>query len=130
MSAQLKQPHALAELLANRIAILDGAMGTMIQGYGLEEADYRGERFANHPCDLKGNNDLLSITQPKIIRDIHSAYLVAGADIVETNTFNSTTIAQADYQLESIATSLIMLARKLHVRLPMQLPLNQVGHVL
>jgi len=106
MSAQLKQPHALAELLANRIAILDGAMGTMIQGYGLEEADYRGERFANHPCDLKGNNDLLSITQPKIIRDIHSAYLVAGADIVETNTFNSTTIAQADYQLESIAYEL------------------------
>ncbi len=96
----------LAQLLANRIAILDGAMGTMIQDYGLQEADYRGQRFANHPCDLKGNNDLLSITQPKIIRDIHVAYLEAGADIVETNTFNSTTIAQADYQLESIAYEL------------------------
>ncbi len=106
MSLQANQPETLTQLLASRIAILDGAMGTMIQGYGLQEADYRGQRFANHPCDLKGNNDLLSITQPKIIRDIHTAYLEAGADIVETNTFNSTTIAQADYQLESVAYEL------------------------
>ena len=106
MSAQLNQPNMLTQLLANRIAILDGAMGTMIQSYGLEEADYRGQRFENHPCDLKGNNDLLSITQPKIIRDIHTAYLEAGADIIETNTFNSTTIAQADYQLEAVAYEL------------------------
>ena len=100
MSLPVDQSSLLKDLLQKRIAILDGAMGTMIQGYGLEEADYRGERFADHACDLKGNNDLLSITQPKIIRDIHTAYLEAGADIVETNTFNSTSIAQADYQLE------------------------------
>ncbi|MBL4852295.1 MAG: methionine synthase [Gammaproteobacteria bacterium] len=106
MSLQTNQPKTLTQLLANRIVILDGAMGTMIQDYGLQEADYRGQRFADHPCDLKGNNDLLSITQPKIIRDIHAAYLEAGADIVETNTFNSTTIAQADYQLESVAYEL------------------------
>ena len=88
--------------LSQRILILDGAMGTMIQSYKLEEADYRGARFADWPCDLKGNNDLLSLTQPDIIRDIHKAYLEAGADIVETNTFNSTAIAMADYQMEEL----------------------------
>lgn len=81
-------------------------MGTMIQSYKLEEADYRGVRFADHPCDLKGNNDLLSLTQPKIISDIHRAYLEAGADIVETNTFNGTSIAMADYQMEGLAYEL------------------------
>lgn len=80
--------------------VLDGAMGTMIQRHTLEEADFRGERFKNHPHPLKGNNDLLSITRPDIIKDIHSQYLAAGADIIETNTFSSTTIAQADYHLE------------------------------
>ena len=98
--------------LAQRILILDGAMGTMIQGYGLEEADYRGERFVNHPCDLKGNNDLLAITQPHILREIHTAYLEAGADILETNSFNATAIAQADYQLESIVYELNVAAAR------------------
>ena len=96
----------LEQILKERILILDGAMGTMIQSYKLEEADYRGDRFKDHPCDLKGNNDLLSITQRKIIRDIHTAYLEAGADIVETNTFNSTSIAMADYQMEDLVYEL------------------------
>ena len=96
----------LEQLLQERILLLDGAMGTMIQSYKLEEADYRGERFANHPCDLKGNNDLLSLTRPDIIKAIHSAYFDAGADIVETNTFNSTSIAMADYQQEDLVYEL------------------------
>lgn len=83
--------------------ILDGAMGTMIQRYQLKEADYKGERFKDDPTDLKGNNDLLSITQPTIIRDIHEAYLDAGADIIETNTFNAQKISLADYKMESLA---------------------------
>jgi len=90
----------LEQVLKERILILDGAMGTMIQSYKLEEADYRGERFADHACDLKGNNDLLSLTQPDIIKAIHTAYFEAGADIVETNTFNSSSIAMSDYQQE------------------------------
>ena len=93
-------------LLKERILFLDGAMGTMIQSYQLEEADYRGARFAGHPCDLKGNNDLLSITQPDIIQAIHEAYLKAGSDILETNTFNSTSIAMADYQMQDLAYEL------------------------
>ena len=104
---------ALNTLLSQRIALLDGAMGTMIQDYKLTEQDYRGERFQNWPCDLKGNNDLLSLTQPDIIRDIHSAYLNAGADIVETNTFNSTAIAMADYQMESLVYELNLESAKL-----------------
>ena len=91
---------ALTEELKKRILVLDGAMGTMIQRHKLEEEDFRGKRFANHNTPLKGNNDLLSITRPDIIKDIHRAYYAAGADIVETNTFSSTTIAQADYNLE------------------------------
>ncbi|MCA1717802.1 MAG: methionine synthase [Actinobacteria bacterium] len=86
--------------------LLDCAMGTMIQQYELSEEDYRGERFKDHPGDIKGNNDLLSITQPQIIRDIHEAVLEAGADIVETNTFSSTSIAQADYKMEDLAYEL------------------------
>jgi len=101
-----ERARRFAEELRSRILILDGAMGTMIQTYGLEEADYRGERFATWPCDLKGNNDLLSLTRPDIIRAIHEAYLEAGADIVETNTFNSTSISQVDYQAESIVFEL------------------------
>ena len=90
----------LRGLLKQRILLLDGAMGTMIQSYGLQEADFRGERFAGHGCELKGNNDLLTLTQPGIIRAIHGAFLDAGADILCTNTFNSTAIAMADYELE------------------------------
>ena len=93
----------LKSQLSKRILFLDGAMGTMIQSYQLEEADYRGTRFKDWESDLKGNNDLLSLTQPDIIQAIHTAYLEAGADIVETNTFNSTTIAMADYSMESLA---------------------------
>jgi 5-methyltetrahydrofolate--homocysteine methyltransferase len=89
-----------------RILVIDGAMGTMIQGEGLVEADYRGERFADYPGDLKGNNDLLSLTRPDVVRRIHEAYLAAGADIIETNTFNSTAVAQGDYGLEALAREL------------------------
>ena len=103
----------LADLLQKRILILDGAMGTMIQRYKLDEAGYRGERFKDWPCDLKGNNDLLSLTQPQIIKDIHKAYLEAGADIVETNTFNSTSISLADYQQENLVYELNFESAKL-----------------
>jgi 5-methyltetrahydrofolate--homocysteine methyltransferase len=98
--------HQLHSLLEQRILLLDGGMGTLIQSYKLEEDDFRGDRFADHPCDLKGNNDLLSITQPKIISHIHRAYYEAGADIVETNTFNGTSIAMADYQMEDLVYEL------------------------
>jgi 5-methyltetrahydrofolate--homocysteine methyltransferase len=104
---------AVENLLQNRILILDGAMGTMIQRYQLEEADYRGERFADYPHPLKGNNDLLSITQPHIIKAIHEAYLEAGADILETNTFNSTTIAMADYHMEDLVWELNVAAARI-----------------
>ena len=90
----------IKSLLKSRILVLDGAMGTMIQRYDLSEADFRGEQFRDHPQDLKGNNDLLSLTRPDIIREIHDAYLEAGADIIETNTFNGTTISQSDYGTE------------------------------
>jgi 5-methyltetrahydrofolate--homocysteine methyltransferase len=90
----------IQDLLKQRILVLDGAMGTMIQRYKLQESDFRGERFRNHPRPLQGNNDLLSITRPDVIKEIHRQYLEAGADILETNTFSGTTIAQADYQLE------------------------------
>ena len=90
----------IEDILKERILILDGAMGTMIQRHPLTEADFRGERFKNHTHPLKGNNDLLSITRPDIIKDIHRQYLAAGADIIETNTFSGTSVAQADYHLE------------------------------
>jgi 5-methyltetrahydrofolate--homocysteine methyltransferase len=93
--------HLLHEALKQRILILDGAMGTMIQGHRLEAHQYHGDLFHNHACDQKGNNDLLTLTQPGIIRTIHAGYLEAGADIVETNTFNSTRIAMADYGMQS-----------------------------
>ncbi|HAS64410.1 MAG TPA: methionine synthase [Vibrio sp.] len=99
--------------LTQRILLIDGGMGTMIQDYKLEEQDYRGERFADWHCDLKGNNDLLVLTQPKLIKDIHTAYLDAGADILETNTFNSTTIAMADYDMESLSDEINFVAAKL-----------------
>src|SRR6201991_5157260 len=102
----------IQELLKKRILIIDGAMGTMIQKYKLEEADYRGERFKDWHSDLKGNNDLLSITQPQIIEAIHKQYLEAGADIIETNTFSSTSIAQADYDMQSLAYELNVASAK------------------
>ncbi|HAS6068288.1 TPA: methionine synthase [Vibrio vulnificus] len=103
IEAQLKQ----------RILLIDGGMGTMIQGYKLQEQDYRGERFADWHSDLKGNNDLLVLTQPQLIKEIHHAYLEAGADILETNTFNATTIAMADYDMESLSEEINFAASKL-----------------
>ena len=96
----------LKDRLRRRIIVLDGAMGTMIQRQNLTEADFRGERFAAHPCDLKGNNDLLVLTQPELIGSLHREYLEAGADMIETNTFNSTAISMADYQMEHLAYEL------------------------
>jgi len=96
----------IADILKDRIMVIDGAMGTMIQRHTLEESDFRGERFKDHPYPLKGNNDLLSLTRPDIIKDIHRQYFEAGADIIETNTFSGTSIAQADYHLESIVYEL------------------------
>jgi 5-methyltetrahydrofolate--homocysteine methyltransferase len=98
--------HPLEKIASEKILVLDGAMGTMIQKHKLEEEDFRGERFKNHPHSLKGNNDLLSITRPDIIKDIHRKYFEAGADIAETNTFSSTSIAQADYGLENLVYEL------------------------
>ena len=105
--------QALKAVAKERILILDGAMGTMIQRYKLDEAGYRGERFKDHGHDLKGNNDLLVLSQPKIISEIHKAYFEAGADIAETNTFNTQAISQADYGLEDIAYELNVAAAKL-----------------
>jgi 5-methyltetrahydrofolate--homocysteine methyltransferase len=106
----------LKEQLEQRILVLDGAMGTMIQSYQLSEADFRGERFADHAKDLQGNNDLLNLTQPAIIRAIHTAYLAAGADIIETNTFNATAISQADYQLGQLGYEMNLAAAQLAVQ--------------
>ncbi|NBV30461.1 MAG: 5-methyltetrahydrofolate--homocysteine methyltransferase, partial [Chitinophagaceae bacterium] len=98
--------------LQQRILVIDGAMGTMIQRHKLTEADYRGERFKDWPSDLKGNNDLLNITQPEIIIGIHQQYLEAGADIIETNTFSSTSIAMADYGMQTLAKELNIAAAR------------------
>ena len=103
-AARPERPGVRAELdrrLAARILVLDGAMGTMIQRSGLTETDFRGERFRDHPHDLKGDNDLLALTRPDVVERIHHEYLEAGSDIIETNTFNSTSVSQADYGLES-----------------------------
>src|SRR5690242_8823830 len=102
----------LRDLLARRIVVIDGAMGTMIQREGLAEADYRGERFRDHPKDLKGMNDLLCITKPEVIEKIHRQYLDAGADIIETNTFGATTVALADYELQPFAYEINVAAAK------------------
>src|SRR5258705_9415991 len=102
----------IQDSLKERILIIDGAMGTMIQRHKLEEKDYRGERFKDWHTDVKGNNDLLSITQPDIIIGIHKQYLEAGADIIETNTFSSTVIAQADYDMQSIAYEMNLASAK------------------
>ena len=103
----------LESALRESIVILDGGMGTMIQGAGLGESDYRGERFKNFPQDLKGNNDLLTLTQPELIASIHKAYIDAGASIVETNTFNSNRPSMADYSMEDLVTELNREAAKL-----------------
>jgi len=103
---------SIQESLQKRILVIDGAMGTMIQRHKLTEEDYRGERFAKWHCDVKGNNDLLCITQPSIITGIHLQYLEAGADIIETNTFSSTTIAMADYDMQEFAYELNVAAAK------------------
>ncbi len=105
--------QALPALLAQRIAILDGAMGTMIQRFKLTEAQFRGERFKDHTKDVKGNNELLSITRPDIILDIHRGYLAAGADLIETNTFGATTIAQGDYDLPELAVEMNLASARL-----------------
>jgi 5-methyltetrahydrofolate--homocysteine methyltransferase len=104
---------ALAALMQQRIAIIDGAMGTMIQRYKLGEADFRSERFAEHPTDLKGNNDLLVLTRPDVIREIHGQYLAAGADLIETNTFGATSVAQEDYGLAHIAREMNVAAARI-----------------
>ena len=103
---------SIYDCLQERILVIDGAMGTMIQRHKLQEADYRGEQFKNWHTDVKGNNDLLSITQPQIIEGIHKQYLEAGADIIETNTFSSTVIAQADYDMQSIAYDMNLASAK------------------
>ncbi|HHJ18411.1 MAG TPA: methionine synthase, partial [Gammaproteobacteria bacterium] len=113
MTATNSVQTRLEALLQQRILILDGAMGTMIQRHKLEEADYRGARFADWPSDLKGNNDLLVLTQPQMIKDIHTAYLEAGADIIETNTFNATQIAMADYGMEALSYEINVAAARL-----------------
>ncbi len=112
MTAYPDRSQHLVELFLERILVLDGAMGTMIQTYKLDEAAYRGTEFAKHPADLKGCNDLLCITRPRVIEEIHRAFLVAGADIIETNTFNSTSISMADYKLESKVRDLNLAAAR------------------
>jgi 5-methyltetrahydrofolate--homocysteine methyltransferase len=104
---------ALPRLLRERILILDGAMGTMIQRYKLSEADYRGKRFADNPIDVKGNNELLLLTRPEVISEIHEQYLAAGADLIETNTFGATTVAQEDYKMASLAYEMNVEAARL-----------------
>jgi 5-methyltetrahydrofolate--homocysteine methyltransferase len=112
-SVNYTRAQALPGILQHRIAILDGAMGTMIQRFKLGEAQYRGERFKDFHKDVKGNNELLSLTQPDVIRDIHEAYLAAGADLIETNTFGATTIAQADYDMAHLAREMNLASARL-----------------
>ncbi|AUD78614.1 methionine synthase [Kangiella profundi] len=113
----MSKTQQLKEILNKRILLLDGAMGTMIQQYMLSEQDYRGERFVDWPSDLKGNNDLLSLTQPQIISDIHKAYLEAGSDIIETNTFNATRVAMADYGMQELSAEINRESAKLARRI-------------
>ena len=105
--------EVLQQALSERILLLDGAMGTMIQGFGLDEDDFRGDRFRDWQKDLKGNNDLLSITRPNVIRDIHRRFLDAGADIIETNTFNSNAPSMGDYGMESLVAELNLAAARI-----------------
>ncbi len=109
----MNMEQKLRKLLSERIMIIDGAMGTMIQRYGLQEADYRGERFKDWHIDLKGNSDMLVLTQPQIIKDIHREYLDAGADLIETNTFGAQAIAQSDYEMQAYAYEISKEAAKI-----------------
>ena len=116
MPDTLAQPAVAAQLealLKKRILILDGAMGTMIQRYKLGEAEYRGTRFAAFGHDVKGNNELLVLTRPQVIREIHEQFLAAGADIIETNTFGATRVAQSDYHMESLVAEINIAAARL-----------------
>ncbi len=113
MNKSYSRGAELPRILESRIVVLDGAMGTMIQRHHLSESDYRGERFADHPKDLKGNNELLQLTRPALIEAIHEAYLAAGADIIETNTFGATSIAQQDYGLQDLAFEMNVAAARL-----------------
>ena len=114
----------IPQLVSRRILILDGAMGTMIQQYNLKEEDFRGERFAHIPGQLKGNNDLLCLTRPDVIQDIHRKYLEAGADIIETNTFSSTTVSMADYHVEQYVREINLAAVNWPVRWLMSIRLK------
>src|SRR5438132_1240802 len=105
MSAELNTTQALERLLRERIVILDGAMGTMLQQHNLNEAAYRGERFKNWPKDLKGLHDLLCLTQPQVVETVHRQYLEAGADLIETNSFNAQALSLADYGMESLRSA-------------------------
>src|ERR1051325_10280596 len=104
---------SIQETLKERILIIDGAMGTMIQRYKLNEGNYRGERFKDWPSDLKGNNDLLCLTQPQIVKEIHKKYLEAGADIIETNTFNAQKVSLADYRMQELAYEINLAAARI-----------------
>jgi len=115
----------IQKILQNRILVLDGAMGTMLQAYKFSEEDFRGERFKDYPVSLKGNNDLLSITQPIAIKEIHAKYFEAGADIVETNTFSSTTIGMADYQMENLIYELNYQSAKLAKEVAVEFTKNE-----
>src|ERR1700758_4199979 len=108
MPNQLPQSSSfdIVDALAQRVLILDGAMGTMVQRFRLQEEDYRGERFRDHPTALKNNNEVLNLTQPQIIAQIHREYLAAGADIIETNTFNATAISQGDFGLQKLVAEM------------------------
>jgi 5-methyltetrahydrofolate--homocysteine methyltransferase len=117
--------HSITEELSKRILILDGAMGTMLQQYQFSEADFRGERFKDYPTSLQGNNDLLSLTQPQAIADIHAKYFEAGADIVETNTFSGTTVAMADYNMEDLVYELNFESAKIAKRVADQFTKEQ-----
>src|SRR5882672_6395666 len=112
-SAQLERAAAFKRLLGERIVIMDGAMGTMIQRHKLGESAFRGSRYRDHGRDLRGNNDLLTLTQPEVIAEIHRAYLEAGVDLIETNTFNSNAPSQGDYGLESVVGELNLEAARL-----------------
>ena len=117
----------LEKILESRIMVMDGAMGTMIQSHNLTESDFRGTQFGDHGCDVKGNNDFLVLTQPKIIEDIHVQYLEAGADIIETNTFNSNAISMADYQMEGLAYDLNVSGAQVAKRAVSRVEVEQPG---
>ncbi len=112
----MSAPDTIEKLLARRILVLDGAMGTMVQSYRLGEDDFRGERLRDHPRDVRGCNDLLSLTRPAVIEEIHLAYLDAGADIIETNSFTATAVSLADYGLETLAYEINRAAAEIAVR--------------